>query len=355
MNPMHQPLQSIIQHLFQANTLDDVSRQRLETFVEQYPSFGIGHFLLSNKLRAEDPNGFQEATQRTGLYFSNPLWLRWLLDNDAIGKVITQPSGPATQEPITAASVPDNPEPATEEPAAQEATTAEPVAAAHEPTIEESSGIETASAADELLLSIEKAKGLRESLQKINDDFTADAAQQEQPVQPEQPIQDEEIPYVLDEPVESPAPAPVVAEPAPPTPMIPEPAPAAAPVPDLVFEPYHTIDYFASQGIRLKLDENPGDALGKQLKSFTDWLKVMRRLPQKDREASVPDRVAEQAVQAFAAHSILSKDVVTETMADVLIKQGMRDRARAIYEKLSLLNPDKKAYFAAKIEQLNIP
>jgi len=123
---------------------------------------------------------------------------------------------------------------------------------------------------------------------------------------------------------------------------------------DFLFEPYHTIDYFASQGIKLTLEENPSDTLGKQLKSFTDWLKTMRRLPQKDREV-VPDRAAEQAVQTFAAHSVLGKDVVTETMAEVLAKQGMREKARAVYEKLSLLNPDKRAYFAAKIEQLNIP
>jgi hypothetical protein len=32
----------------------------------------------------------------------------------------------------------------------------------------------------------------------------------------------------------------------------------------------------------------------------------------------------------------------------------MPERARIVYEKLSLLNPDKSAYFAAKIEQLNI-
>jgi hypothetical protein len=128
------------------------------------------------------------------------------------------------------------------------------------------------------------------------------------------------------------------------------PTPAAEPA--LVFEPYHTIDYFASQGIKLTLEENPADSLGKQLKSFTDWLKVMRRLPQKDKEV-IPDRVAEQAIQSFAAHSIEGRDVVTETMAEVLAKQGMRERARVVYEKLSLLNPEKSAYFAAKIEQLN--
>ena len=369
---MNQPLQSIIQHLFQVNSLEDVSRQRLESFVEEYPSFGIGHYLLSHKLRAEDPDRFGEATQRTGLYFSNPLWLQWLLENAADGngrsREAVSPVNATSDEAILPVGEPQTPEePDTqtadgtiEEPSGSETPEAaiEQVSGSEtsEAMIEEPSDPENGSAADRLLLSIEEAKGLRESLLKINDDFRT--------VRQDEPIHDEESPYVLDESDEAPEaarsqeaelPEPIPAtEPASSTPA-PIPATATPPGPDLVFEPYHTIDYFASQGIRLKLDENPGDALGKQLKSFTDWLKVMRRLPQKERESSVPDRVAEQAIQTFAAHSIQSKDIVTETMAEVLIMQGMRDRARAIYEKLSLLDPDKKAYFAAKIEQLNIP
>ena len=93
----------------------------------------------------------------------------------------------------------------------------------------------------------------------------------------------------------------------------------------------------------------PGDP------SVVGWLlfAIGFRLPQKNREV-IPDRLAEQAVQDFAAHSIEGKEVLTEAMAEVLAKQGMRQRARAVYEKLSLLNPEKRAYFAAKIEQLNI-
>ena len=120
-----------------------------------------------------------------------------------------------------------------------------------------------------------------------------------------------------------------------------------------IFEPYHTVDYFASQGIRLVLEENPSDKLGKQLKSFTDWLKVMRKLPQKNREI-VPDIAAERQVQAIAAHSIERKEVVTEAMAEVLAKQGMREKATEMYRKLSLLEPEKSAYFAEKIEKLKI-
>ena len=173
------------------------------------------------------------------------------------------------------------------------------------------------------------------------------------------PIVDEEPPFVLDETDRSPEPAPPVSDaPAPLIPEAPQPAATVVATPlnesSPLFEPLHTIDYFASQGIRLTLDENPTDALGRQLKSFTEWLRTMRRLPQKDREI-IPDRVAEQTVQNFAAHSIEGKEPITETMAEVLAKQGMPERARIVYEKLSLLDPDKRAYFAAKIEQLNIP
>ena len=59
---------------------------------------------------------------------------------------------------------------------------------------------------------------------------------------------------------------------------------------------------------------------------------------------------------AFAdrTHSIERREVITETMAEVLAKQGMREKAMEMYRKLSLLEPEKSAYFAQKIEQLKI-
>jgi len=44
--------------------------------------------------------------------------------------------------------------------------------------------------------------------------------------------------------------------------------------------------------------------------------------------------------------------VVTEAMAEVWEKQGNAVKAQELYEKLSLLDPAKSAYFAAKIEHL---
>lgn len=44
--------------------------------------------------------------------------------------------------------------------------------------------------------------------------------------------------------------------------------------------------------------------------------------------------------------------LVTESFAKILEKQGKLDKAREIYEKLMVKNPEKKAYFAAKISEL---
>lgn len=44
---------------------------------------------------------------------------------------------------------------------------------------------------------------------------------------------------------------------------------------------------------------------------------------------------------------------VTESFAKILEKQGKLDKARDIYEKLMARNPEKKAYFAAKISELS--
>jgi tetratricopeptide (TPR) repeat protein len=45
-------------------------------------------------------------------------------------------------------------------------------------------------------------------------------------------------------------------------------------------------------------------------------------------------------------------DVVTETLAQILIKQGHKQKAIEVYEKLMLQNPNNSAFFAAQIEQL---
>jgi len=123
---------------------------------------------------------------------------------------------------------------------------------------------------------------------------------------------------------------------------------------------YHTIDYFASQGIKIDLNQGHQDELSTKLKKFTDWLKEVKHpvtegqtVPES--EADTPfssESDIEKAVVTIAEKSNESREVVTETMAEVLGKQGRREKAIQLYQKLSFINPEKSVYFAAKIQQL---
>ena len=48
----------------------------------------------------------------------------------------------------------------------------------------------------------------------------------------------------------------------------------------------------------------------------------------------------------------LEKGIVTESYAKILTMQGRKDKAIEVYEKLILKFPEKKAYFASKIQEL---
>lgn len=116
-------------------------------------------------------------------------------------------------------------------------------------------------------------------------------------------------------------------------------------------DPMHTIDYFASQGIKIDLSQIPQDKLTTHLRRFTDWLKYMKSENPNPVDLGTRKDL-EEAVELIAQTSNESKEVLTESMADVLQKQGQIDKAIQLYIKLSFLNPEKSAYFAAKIQHL---
>jgi len=119
---------------------------------------------------------------------------------------------------------------------------------------------------------------------------------------------------------------------------------------EIAFEPLHTVDYFASQGIKITDQPITNDKLGNQMKSFTDWLKSMKKLhPGRLEENNI---ATEKLIQSAAEESNINTEVLTEAMAEVLIKQDKKEKAIEMFSKLSLINPSKSAYFAAKIESI---
>jgi hypothetical protein len=119
-------------------------------------------------------------------------------------------------------------------------------------------------------------------------------------------------------------------------------------------EPYYTVDYFAAQGVKVQPHLQPTDKLGIQVKSFTDWLKSMKKMPLtkvEDEEKSTPN--VDNKVVLLAENSLLHTEILTETMAEVLVKQGKINDAIKVYEKLSLQDTTKSAYFAKRIKDLN--
>ncbi len=119
------------------------------------------------------------------------------------------------------------------------------------------------------------------------------------------------------------------------------------------FEQLHTVDYFLSQGIKITETPIANDKLGNQVKSFTEWLKSMKKI-HKEKFAE-GDEQTDKTIQQIAEHSNAAAEIVTEAMADVLLKQNKTEKAIEVYEKLSLLNPSKSAYFAGKIDSLKTP
>jgi hypothetical protein len=181
----------------------------------------------------------------------------------------------------------------------------------------------------------------------FNDDFLLNKQLNERLYEDVPEIQEEKYELAATVPEPEPVPEPVTVT------ALPAEEPVATPdttEPEIMFEPLHASDYFASQGIKLSEDMMGNDKLGKQLKSFTSWLKTMKKVH--------PDKLSETggatdtAIQSIAEKSNREQDIVTEAMAEAYILQNKHAKAVDTYEKLSLLNPSKSAYFAAKIESL---
>lgn len=80
----------------------------------------------------------------------------------------------------------------------------------------------------------------------------------------------------------------------------------------------------------------------------------LRRQPRLTRPAMLPPTPAAQA-DLSTRSTRTEPDLASESLARILVRQGKTARAIEIYERLMVKQPEKMAYFAAQIQQLQPP
>ena len=82
-------------------------------------------------------------------------------------------------------------------------------------------------------------------------------------------------------------------------------------------------------------------------------LSIIEDFIKKSPKINSPEDKDYQAEVDLAKHSVEeSYDIVSETMAELYLKQGYKSKAIKIYKKLILIYPEKSTYFAARISKL---
>lgn len=409
---MQYHIQTLVKHLFDKDSFEQVSVEELKQFTHDYPYAAVGQFLYAKKLKDSGAYNSDDQGQQASLYFHNALWLRWQLDQKEEAPavkaeepaqqpgfriVVQMPKNSAaayepeeeseenkveqdpilqTPPPLEVARVKPDEEKALQvnengslvEQAASavaiaeevltpaENTEADDIVPAVEPVVGEAD-IDDVVPAIEVPAEMANPGAVPVEVDDVVPAIETEEADTDDVVPAIEATAAEVQPELVAEPVaaEEPEVPEPVAEVEQPNPFGYTPASKELKISvDLgepIFESYHTIDYFASQGIKL-MAEDLKDKMGKQLKSFTDWLRSMKRISGHIESSTSIDEVTHQSIQRIAEHSVEEKEVVTEAMAEVWAKQGNRSKAIRIYEKLSLLNPGKSTYFATRIEQL---
>jgi len=129
--------------------------------------------------------------------------------------------------------------------------------------------------------------------------------------------------------------------------------PGKAEIPISPIQPLYTEDYFAYTKTKLpdKIEDDKPPTM-EQVKSFTGWLKMMKNTAADDNKEASFKEVADNEEDDSSDESLHNEEIVTESMAKIWADNGEYKKAKDIYEKLILLNPEKKTYFATKINAL---
>lgn len=296
---MSERIHALAQRLLGKATIEECDLQEVKNLAQRFPYFAPAQFLLLEKLKQEGSEDHPAQLQKSILYYNDPLSFQYFIDSDRFYTEVPEEEVGHEEQEIK------HNEQEIETP--QSSHEALPIEIIEQPI------------ADSTNVAIESEPEIMQQAETPIDETQTEITE---PQKEEPQTQSSE-------------------------PQTPNPEPATG----FTFEPYHTVDYFASQGIKLSQEEIPKDKFGKQLKSFTEWLKTMKRIAPTQMTQGI-DAGTENKVQHLANDSIHDSSVLTEAMAEVWIKQGNNQKALKIYEQLSLLNPSKKAYFATKIENL---
>ena len=88
--------------------------------------------------------------------------------------------------------------------------------------------------------------------------------------------------------------------------------------------------------------------LSRQLEIIDEFLKMTPRLKSMAHSKVKPEAQEDLSIKS----SKISKNLATESLANIMVKQGKIRKAIKIYEHLILKIPEKKPYFVAQIEKL---
>ncbi|HMO38417.1 MAG TPA: hypothetical protein PKC76_03895 [Saprospiraceae bacterium] len=106
-------------------------------------------------------------------------------------------------------------------------------------------------------------------------------------------------------------------------------------------------------------DERPTGTTPTPKSAFSGWSDYQAprlQIPAVVPAAKASKQQKEDAIKKIALDSLAEKDgVASETLANLLARQGQYERAVKMYERLILLFPEKSAYFAAQIFKLKRP
>ena len=382
-------IEPLLKTILGKDNIADCGLSELQSLTRQYPYFAPLHLLLAEKIRTLDEDLYEQQLEKASLYVHKPLWLHYLLNKEKFGFEILEKEQTGVSN--ESAKINDQPTHIQKEvtPVDRKVEIMEPISEPDENLKQEiANTVQNEPEEDEINTEVEiRQDDEEEKTSTINETgLIEDEITKQEIANTVQNEPSEEIEMEHDEQtnmetaVEIDEPAKLNAEKKEDHFSIPHveddeeeedeesykedgdlphlhiPSLKIEPLKetgnDLLFEPYHTVDYFASQGIKEKSEGIPKDRFSHQLKSFTEWLKSMKKITEEGIETQL-DAGSEAKVQTLATHSIADTEILTETMAEVWIKQGDWQKAAEVYHKLSLQNPSKSHYFAAKIKSLN--